>query len=396
MSTGRNLTGMRALVQAFNDGNPWGILVDAHTPGGQGDLEQAMQAAIAGGALPNVTMGFANTLAAWHARGAIRPLNDLMAHSELGLSSEAVGALAPAALAAGTLAGGVQMGLPLHQSAQVLFYNYTWAQALGFAAPPATSAEFMQQACAAAAANNADASVHNDGTGGYVYFPDASMVSPWIWAFDGSYVNRAGDGYVFDNPVVVDVALFFKVLYDSGCTLATRSFPNPEFARRQALFVTGSTAGILFQQAAMDDVGNADVWGAIPYPGPSGTLAVNAFSHLVGVVPASPEAEMASWLFLRWLASPEAQALWLGYTNYFPALARPDIGSRAQQDPVWVNALALLPRGRAEPNFPEHGAVRGAMRDAFFAILEAPDEAAVRAILAGLDGTARELAAEHR
>lgn len=387
MSSGANLEGMTALVDQFNATNEYGITVEAIAQGNQGDLETAFNGAITTGELPNLTMGFPNGLSRWHSLGVIKGLNEYIADPTYGISAEDYAAIFPGPLSSGTLADGTQVGIPMHQSAQVIFYNHTWAQELGFANPPATSDEFKEQACAAAAANG-------DGTGGLVYFPDASFVSPWIWAFDGDYLNDAGDGYDLNNGTVLQVALFLKDLVDSGCTLTTPSFPNPEFAARQALFAVSSTAGQPFQQAAMDDAGNEDVWGAIPFVGPNGTQVVDAFGQMIGVVETNPEADLASWIFLRYLTSAETQSEWIGYTGYFPSQSTTDVGDRAETDAVWAGALDLLQYGQAEPNLPAHGTVRSLIRDAFFAILDAADEAGVQAVLDQLNDDAAAAVAE--
>ena len=99
--------------------------------------------------------------------------------------------------------------------------------------------------------------------------------------------------------------LFLNDLQDSGCTFATDSFPNPELATRKALFTTSSTAGLPFQLAAFEEAGNDDEWVFLPFPGPDGNLAVNAFGQLIGVVGTTPEQDLASWLWIRHLTSPE-------------------------------------------------------------------------------------------
>ena len=394
MSSGANLEGMDAVVAEFNDTNMYGITVEAIAQGRQSELETAVNGAITTGELPNLTMGFPNGLVNWYNLGVIAPINDFINDADFGLSADALGAIFAGPYASGTLPDGTQVGIPMHQSAQVIFYNHTWAQELGFDGPPATSAEFREQACAAAEANLADADPDNDGTGGYVYFPDASMVSPWIWAFDGEYLSADGSAYDLNNDVVNEVALFFKDLFDNGCTLFTPSFPNPEFAARQALFATSSTAGIPFQASAMAEAENEDTWGAIPYPGPNGTLTVDAFGQMVGIIETNPEQDLASWIFLSWLTSPETQAKWISYTGYFPSQSTTDVGSRPDDDPIWAGALDLLPLGKSEPNLAAHGAVRGAIRDAFFAILDADDADGIAAILDELNDTAAELVAE--
>lgn len=394
MSSGVNLEGMDALVAKFNETNEYGITVVAVSQGRQGDLETAINGAIATGELPNLTMGFPNGLTRWYDLGVIAGLSDYIADANVGLSDEVLSGIFEGPYASGTLADGTQVGIPMHQSEQVIFYNFTWAEELGFSGAPATSAEFKEQACAASAANNADDDAENDGTGGLVYYPDASFVSPWIWAFGGEYVNDAGDAYDLNNAAVLDVAVFLKDLFDNGCTLSTPSYPNPEFAARQALFAVSSSAGIPFQGYAMADVESTDVWGAIPFPGPDGKLAVNAFGQMIGVVTANSDQDLASWLFLKWLTSPEIQSEWIGYTGYFPSQAGVDVGTRATDDPIWGGALELLELGYAEPNLPAHGSVRGEIRSAFFAILEAEDADALQAILDELNQVAAELVAE--
>ncbi len=394
MSSGALLDGINAIVDEFNSTNEYGITVEAVAQGSQGDLETAVNGAIATGELPNLTMGFPNDLSLWYNLGDIASLNDYIADPTYGISADDYAAIYAGPLSSGTLADGTQIGIPMHQSAQVIFYNNTWAQELGFPNPPATSAEFKEQACAAAAANNADDNPDNDGTGGLVYFPDASFISPWIWAFDGTYLNAAGDGYDLNNQAVLDVAMFLKDLIDSGCTLTTPSFPNPEFAARQALFAVSSTAGEPFQMSAMDDAGNADTWSAIPFVGPDGTKAVDAFGQMVGVVKTNPEADLASWIFLRYLTSPAVQAEWVAATGYFPSQSTTDVGDRPMTDPWWAGALDLLQYGHGEPNLPAHGTVRNLIRDAFFAVPDAADQAAVQAVLDQLNSDAADAVAQ--
>lgn len=394
MSSGANLEGMTAVVDQFNAENEWGITVEAVAQGSQGDLETAVNGAIATGELPNLTMGFPNGLVRWYGLDVIAPLNDYIEDPVYGLTDEEVAAIYSGPYSSGTLPDGTQVGIPMHQSAQVIFYNYTWGEELGFDGPPETSAEFMEQACAAADANNNDDNPDNDGTGGYVYFPDASMVSPWIWAFGGEIVSEDGSAYVLNSEAALDVAVFFKELADNGCILFTPSFPNPEFAARQALFATSSTAGVPFQAAAMEEAENEDEWGAIPFVGPDGTQVVDAFGQMIGVVRTNPDQDLASWLFLRWLTSAETQSDWIGYTGYFPSQTTTDVGDRAEEDAIWAGALALLEIGKSEPNLAAHGAVRGAIRDAYFEVIEAESEEEIAAILDELNESAAELVAE--
>ncbi|NJN44772.1 MAG: extracellular solute-binding protein [Anaerolineae bacterium] len=395
--SGSAAEGMQAIIDDFNANNEWGITVVGVDQGRQGDLETAVNGGIATGDLPNISPGFPNSISTWYNTGAIAELNDFISDPVYGLTADELAAIYSANLASGQTPDGTQIGIPIHQSENVLTYNYTWAQELGFTEPPATSAEFKEQACAAAAFNNADDNPDNDGTGGLVLFPGASNIASWLFAFGGSFLAEGGESYTMNTSEMKEVALFLKDLQDSGCTFATDSFPNPEFATRLALFTTTSTAGIPFQLAAFEDAGNSDEWGLIAFPGPDGQLAVNAFGQMIGIFDQGPEANLAAWLWLRHFTSPEVQAEWITYSAYFPSQTTTDqfLGDYVSANPIYATGLELSQYGQAEPNLASWGAIRGAVQDAFFAILDAPVEE-VDQLLADLDTTAAELLKESK
>ncbi len=389
--------GMTKIIEDFNASNEWGITVVQVDQGGQGDLQSAVNAAIATGDLPNVTPGFPNAIATWYNAGTIVELNQFIDDPDFGLTAEELDAIHDANFASGSLPDGTQIALPIHQSTQVIFYNQTWAQELGFDGPPATTAEFKEQACAAAEANNNDDNPDNDGTGGLVTRGiGASNVAAWLFAFDGGFLNESGDGYTMNTEQMKEVATFMRDLEASGCWFRIDGFPNPEFATRQALFTESSTAGLPFQASAFEDAGNPDEWIMIPYPGPDGKLAVNSFGQMIGVIDHSPEANLAAWLWLKHFTSPEIQAEWITFSAYFPSQTTTNafLGDYVADNPIYATGLGLGDLGQAEPNLASWGAVRGAISDAFFAIMAAADDAEVDEILANLDATAAELLEE--
>ena len=396
MSSDFNLAGIETMVENFNATNEFGITVEQVSQGRQSELQTAFNGAIATGELPNLTQGFPNGLVLWNGLDAITPINDFIDDPVYGLTAEEKEAIYPGVYSPGTLPDGTQVGLPMHQSASVHFYNHTWAQELGFDSPPATSAEWKEQMCAAAAANDADDDPDNDGTGGYQYFPDASFVIPWVWAFGGDVVTEDGNAYSLNNQAVIDVALFLKDLSDSGCIMFTPTFANPEFAARQTLAYRSSTAGVPFQRAANEEIGSTDVWGGIPWAGPDGTLVVNPHGQMVGIVPTNPDQDLATWIFLKYVTSPETQAEWISQTGYYPSQSTTDLGTKLDDDPVYAGALELIEAygGNSEPNLAAHGSVRGLIRDAFFAILDAETDEDVIAILDQLNADAAEVVEE--
>lgn len=394
--TGGPSEAMQSIVDNFNATNEYGITVTAGQQGAYSDLEDAMNAAIQSGDLPSVVVGYTNALANWYQVGALVDLNTYVDDPMWGLTADEKADFYTGAFAGGTIASGERIGYPISQSANVLMYNSGWAKELGFDSAPTTPEEFKAQACAASDANNGDDNPDNDGTGGFVMFNGASNVASWIFAYGGTFLNAAGDGYDFSNDTVKAVAGFLKDVWDSGCAFATESYPNPEFASRKALFVASSTAGIPFQEAAFDAEGAIkDDWSIIPFVGPSGGKAVNAFGQYVAVVNTTPEQTLASWIFLKYLTSPETQAEWIKASAYYPTrLSTVDlISDYASQDAYWQQGLDLVQFGQSEPSLPSWTTVRREVQTTFDTIGQS-DPGQIPDLLTQLDATAAQAVQE--
>jgi ABC-type glycerol-3-phosphate transport system substrate-binding protein len=393
--TGKPSEGMTAIVDEFNATNEWGITVEAVDQGRYSNVEDAMNAAIQSGDLPDALVGYPIALANWYAVDVLVDFNLYIDDPILGLTQEEKADFYAAAINAAVMPDGARVGFPISQSGNVLFYNKTWAQDLGFDAAPTTFEEFKEQACAAAAANNADDNPDNDGTGGLVLYVGASNVMSWVFAFGGDVLTQDRTGYAFNTPVVQDVAARLKELWDEGCAFPTESYPNPEFASRQALFTMSSTAGIPYQIAAFEDEGaTKDEWGLVPFPGYD-QAAVNAFGQNIAIVKTTPEKNLATWLFVKYFTSPEVQATWIRSSAYYPTRASTValLGDFAAENPQWASGLELLPLGQVEPSLPSWATVRREVQDTFDAIIQGTTDQ-IPGLLADLDAAAAEAVEE--
>ncbi len=390
------LEGLTTIVEEFNATNEYGITVEALDQGGYSELEDAMNAAIQSGDVPDLVVGYANAFAAWYDVDAIVDMAPYMEDETVGLGEEAMGDFFEGPFETGLTPGGERISLPFQQSANVLFYNETWAQELGFDSPPSNVAEFKEQACAAAEANNTDDTPDNDGTGGLVIYTGASNVMSWVFAYGGDVYDAQEMSYDFTSEEVVGVAEFWKSLWDEGCAFETDGYPNPEFATRQALFTMSSTAGLPYQIAAFDaEDATDDTWNLIPFVGPDGNKAVNSYVQSLGIVNSTPEKKLAAWLFVKYFTSPEAQATWARYSRYYPG--RESAGDLLEdfkaENEKWARGLELIQYGRAEPTAASWSSVRRTVGDTFAEILQSSPED-IQAILEDLNETAAELVAE--
>ena len=390
--TGGPSEALLAIVDDFNATNEWGITVTAVDQDDYAPLEDAFNAAIQSGDLPDLVTGYANAMANWYAVDSVVDLSPYMNDSTFGLTAEDLSAINEGALNGGKAPDGTQFAFPISQSANVLFYNSGWAKELGFDNPPTNYAEFKEQACAAAEANNSDDNPDNDGTGGLVLYPSASNVASFVFANGGNMQNADSSGYDYTDQTVVDVANFMKDLWDNGCAFPTESYPNPEFATRKALFTMSSTAGLPYQVAAFEaEDAIQDEWGIIPFPGKDGGQSVDLFGQYVAIANTNPERMMATWVFVKYLTSPEVQAKWTEGSNYYPVNndAVSMLDTYISDNPIWSQGLSFMQDGKAEPAWPSWTSTRRSVQDTFFAVLDANPED-IPGLLEDLNATAQQ------
>ena len=363
------------IVADFNATNEYGVVVEALDQGQYTDVQDKVNAGLTSGDLPNIVQAYTSSFLDWDSIDAVVDLAPLVSDPDYGLSNEEIAAVYVGPFNDGLTLDGRRLAWPMSQSANVMVYNYTWASELGFDTAPANTAELMDQLCAAAEANATDDNPDNDGTGGMVWYPSASNYLSFVYAFGGQELNAEGTAYDFTGDAWVDAAMYVNELKGSGCTFETESYPNPEQANRLALVTLSSTAGLPFYIAAFEDAGNVDEWGFLPFVGPDGQTAADAFTQSVGVLKATPEQDLASWLFIKFFTGAENQAKWIEASGYLPTMSTTEqyLGDYIAAQPLYQTALDLASEAQSEPQtFPAWASVRRAIDDAA-AILYNPD-----------------------
>ena len=388
---------IEAMAADFSATNEYGITVTPINQTGYSEQFTAMNAAINTGDLPDVVVGYNNQYLAWDSAGdVIEDLNPYVNNPSFGFTAEESADFYPAIWASDSV-GDEQLGIPAQRSGAYYFYNYTWAQELGFDNPPTTPAEFKEQACASAVANNADADPDKHGTGGVFFTASASTIAGWVWAFGGE-VEIPGEGYSIDTPEMLEAITYWHELLSEGCSWTPEAtYPNPEFAARLGLFFGSSIAGLPYQTGDFADAGNDDVWGPIAYPTVGGTPVVDIYGPSFAMVSSTPEEQLASWLFMKWFTEPENQAKWIEASAYYPtrASALDLLGDYMESNEKWTDSLAYLEYGKVEPRFESYQSVRYAIQDAIVQIAQEGFTAdQIPGLLAELQAEVDELHAE--
>ena len=393
---GRSLT---ALVEQFNLNNPWGVLVAARQYPGYDALEAELEQAAQATDRPQVAILFPHQALALDEASQLVDLRSYVNNPQWGFTSLELESFYPLFAEQGAV-DGRRLGVPVFYSAPLLYYNQTWAQELGFDRPPANPDEFLQQACTAASANQRDDDRDNDATGGWIVTTDYAALLSWLYAFGGDALKSPEPGlsqsvYQFNTPQNEEALRFLRAAFENGCAwLPASQVPEDEFAQRMGLFYIGSVMDIPHQQEAFQVLGSRDRWTVLPFPSAASRPVLEVYGPLYTLLTGSQEQQLAAWLFLRWLSSPDNQARLVQASGALPVseAALESLEAYAGRYPQWVAALDFLRYARVEPSYRSWGQVRWAMQDAatqlfrpYFTIDQVP------VLLSYLDSFAAEL-----
>lgn len=301
---------MAAIVEQFNATNEYGITVEASFQGSYNDLSKLINAGITAGELPNLVAGYANDAASYARDESAIDLAPYINSATWGLGENPD--VNQALIGANTVEGKV-LAWPNQSSAQVFAYNQTLLSELGFDAPPTTIDEFKEVACAASKATGAnDADLQ-----GFPITTDASAFESWV-ASQGGRIYHDG-AFDFTSDAVIATLQMYQDLYKDGCAYmpAERFGEQVDFNNGLVPFYITSTAGFTFVIDGFKTSGLEADWKVQPFPHTEGNEIIQAFVPSIIMMPSTPEKQLASWLFLKYLASPDVATQWSAGTGYF-------------------------------------------------------------------------------
>ena len=381
-------------VQQFNKENEWGITVMAQGKENFSELFSQTDAALQETHNPQIVVAFPEHALGW--KEFVVDLNPYLNDAVYGISALDRADFANVIWMQDEV-DGVRYGVPAQRSARFLLYNQSWARELGFSSAPTTPAEFKEQACAANKALRGDSDNKNDSLGGWLIDSDAMTSLSWLLAFDGGIQNRQSYRFLMQNNI--SAFQFLKVLQQDGCAWmpSADSSVYDRFASRQALFATASLEELVDQSRAFFVTGSKDEWTVLAFPGSTKSALVVYGSSYV-MFKSDDVTQLASWLFMRWMLSPENQARWVRSTGLFP-LRTATMGLLAdysKDHPQWTSAVKLISNGTTTPQLASWKNVRVMMGDGFhdmFDTIRHPDltDGQIPLILRQMDVIAEEL-----
>ena len=374
----------------FNTENEWGIVVSAESKNNYSELFFQTDEALKSTSRPQIVIVFPEHALEW--QDEVVDLNPYVTDPIHGWDAFEVSDF-PQVIWAQDEVDGKRFGVPAQRTARFILYNQSWARELGFDSPPVNASEFQRQACAANRALGEDEDPENNALGGWLIDTDAMTPLSWMIAFDGGVQEE--DGYRFLAPGNIAAFKYVKALQQEGCAwvASTDLSAFDRFAARQALFATASLEDLPDQSRAFVAARSKDEWTVLAFPGLKRDAFVVYGSSFV-MLKSDDATQLASWLFMRWMLSPENQARWIKSTGLFP-LRDSTVGLVADysaEHPQWATAVKLLSSGELTPQLSSWRLVRIMLEDAFrdmFDTIRHPDltDGQVPLILRQMDET---------
>ncbi len=378
-------------INEFNQSNPWGILARVHGFQNYTELYTLASAAVHGPDRPDVVVGLPEYAVEWQVYEGVVDLTRYVNDPLYGLSPAEVADF-PSVFWEQDQLGTVRLGVPAQRTTRLLVYNRTWAEELGFSAPPRDAQEFQEQACKANKSFLGDEDPQNDGVGGWLIDTHPISDLSWLLAFGGG--AQEGDGLRFLRPENIEATRFVKGLSEAGCAWQTRDLePLGKFVDRQALFATAGLEDLPDLARAFALAGNRDEWTVLPFLGSEGSALVVYGSTYI-LLESERAEQLAAWLLVRWMLRPEVQAEWVNSAGFFPLQASTlgQLTDYARGHPQWEEAVNLLPEAHITPQTSDWRIVRVALGDGFTFMFRVDTPVGqVPAILAQLDALVTEL-----
>lgn len=386
---------MNRLIDQFNQTNQWGIFVIEIAPGSAGLVQEKYRELLLDNQPPDVlVMSPSQHLHSDAVNGNILDLNPYVLSAKFGLFPDEQEDFLPAFWNESVVQG-KRFGIPAQRTTEMLFYNVTWAKELGFISPPKTWTAFREQVCAANASKRKDADSLDDGLGGWIINTNALTTLSWLRTFGSDPLENSNPRFLSVNSEEAFNALL-KLSTDSCAWLSRLPQPYEYFTNRQALVYSGSMQDLLVQTRTNTRLESEDEWIVLPYPPGDGEAFILTEGVDYGITTSTDERQLAAWLFVRWLSSPNQQAWLLRSSGTLPLgeAVLPLVSDLEEEYPLWGDAVALSDLAVALPASKDLDTVKTVVEDGGWQLFKTGLKSdAIQALLSQIDMLIAEMAA---
>src|SRR5690606_17484643 len=261
---------------------------------GYSDIFQKMLPLLGTADTPNIVVAYQNQSATYQLVDGMVDMRPLVDSEKWGLSDEDKADFFPGFYNSDIfpLYDDARLGIAPNRSMEMLYYNASWLDELyeaghiDFQGPPTNPEQFMQAACAAVEHPYSAATAPNPI--GYEIAADGSRFASFTFAFGGDIFNYEANQYTYDSPAAIAAMEFLQEMSDAGCAqLVTEQYGDQtNFGAGRTMFTVGSSSGLPFYQAAVDE-GSGHEWSvaAIPHTTPDPVMNIYGASVSLHAAP---------------------------------------------------------------------------------------------------------------
>jgi multiple sugar transport system substrate-binding protein len=372
VQSGANGTFLTNLVNEFNSTHP-GIKVIPEFKNNYDDLLKAVQAAAAGGSVPDLSVGYENWMPGLVQAGVSVPFDDFV-KGPSGYTVSQLNDFFPAFLNTNVYPnlGNKMWSFPFTKSMPMLYYNMDMLKAAGINQPPATWADFIADSKAVAKPDQ--------GIYGYEFEPGTSEFIASVYSLGGSIMNADQSSFTFNNP---QGQQFLQMLQDGINGNYFLSTPpgkfqyEIDFANQKAAFFIGSSTGVSYVKGyyPKDQPNYNFDWKTTVLPhGANVSPITTIYGGNVLLYKTTPERERAAWEFVKWFTQANQSARWAVASGYLPltksAATNPTLLAAWQKEPRLRGAFDNLQYATAsEPKVGSYQQVRDIILQAIQAVV---------------------------
>lgn len=389
---------MDQICADFNATNEYGITIECLPIGHYGILYDNMIAALTTGDVPDLIVAYQNQAAAYQVADGLVAIDPYLNDPVYGLTEEEQADFFQSFIEGDRLPqfDNEVFGFPVAgRSMEVLYYNMDWLTELGYDGPPQTPTEFAEMACAGA--EQPFSKNQSDFSTGMELSTDASAFASWVFAYGGDIFDLENLVFTYNTPEAIEAMTMLQTLYADGCItqIAEQYGDQTDFGNGQNLFNTSSTSGLPYYASAVSDgeTGGFE-WSVAAFPHTTPEPVQNIYGASTSIVKTDPQSQLASWLFLKFMSSPENQAEWVKASDYFPSRASvaAELSDYMAENEAFGKGFELLQYGKAEAPVAGYDPIRNEVSEAMIAIVF--DGANVEETLAALEVTANQIMEE--
>lgn len=299
------------IVASFNEQHEGQVQVTETFKGEYDELNRALRASLRGGGLPDVSMAYEGDVLEYMQADVVVPLDPYIDSERYGLSEAELSDIMPAVLERQRLPAydGRTMSWPHGNSSQGVYYNRELLEQASIDKPAATWAEFFEQLRTVQEAT---------GTPGLVMssYSLSGTLNNWLRTMGVDTLSEDGQRADFDNEQMVQLLTWLQQGLQDGSIVFVED-TEQEFTNGRAAMEIGTTART---SSKIELIDVAFDWGVTLVPhGEGEEPSTELYGGNQVLFESTPEEQLAGWMFMKYFAGPEAQAIYAEKTGYFPA-----------------------------------------------------------------------------